>query len=81
MYQGSMKEMDGRRLYALLICWLSQDIEFRNIKTHVGLFFLQPLEHKGYKTISSKACNEWITGTLRSVREKVIHPAKGRRQE
>ena len=36
MYQGRMKEMDGRRLCTLLICWLSQDMEFRNIKTHVG---------------------------------------------
>ena len=36
MYHGRMKGMDERRLYALLICWLSQDMEFRNIKTHVG---------------------------------------------
>ena len=43
--------------------------------------FSQPLEHKGFKTIGSKAYHEWITGTMRSVSEKVIHPAKGRRQE
>ena len=43
--------------------------------------FLQPLEHKGYKTIGSKLCNEWITGSVRSICEKVIHPANGRRRQ
>ena len=32
-----MRELDESRLYTLVICWLSQDMEFRNIKTHVDI--------------------------------------------